>query len=276
MTARATLRDYAADVFSQNGEDGMIAEILRRLSISHGTCVEFGAHDGHTNSNTARLWRDLRWRAALVEADADRHALLTERIRGRDCVALLRTVTVDGHDRIDRILVDAGYPLDVDVLSIDIDGDDLAILRDLGDLRARVVICEYNPTMPWHIAIEGAPGTATGCSLGALVEAARGSGLEIVGVTATNALFVRSEDAGAFADLETSLAALATAENYCYVVTDYAGRATIVGALPYGFRPGRPRIDISIGRADVALRWTWRGLLRDAKRALRHLVRGRS
>lgn len=96
-----------------------------------------------------------------------------------------------------------------------------------------------------------------------------------MGATETNALFVRA-DASAFNDLETSLAAVATAANYTYVVTDYAGRAVIIGALPYGYRTGRPALGEASVRRNVSVRWTWRGIAREVLRVVRRVARGRS
>ena len=42
---------HAADVWSSTGNDGIIAEIFRRLGRSTGTFVEFGAWDGVHLSN---------------------------------------------------------------------------------------------------------------------------------------------------------------------------------------------------------------------------------
>jgi hypothetical protein len=47
-----SLSKYRKNYFSQNGEDGVLEEILSRLDIKSGWCVEFGAWDGKTFSNT--------------------------------------------------------------------------------------------------------------------------------------------------------------------------------------------------------------------------------
>src|SRR6185437_11729185 len=43
---------FAKTVTSQDGEDGVLAEIFARLKIERGWCVEFGAWDGKFHSNT--------------------------------------------------------------------------------------------------------------------------------------------------------------------------------------------------------------------------------
>lgn len=264
---------WHADVYSQGGEDGMIAEVLRRLGIDRGTCVEFGAHDGFTYSNTARLWHDGGWRAVLIEPDPARFRLLTSRAAGHDCRLVNGAVTPDGPGRLASILDGAGVDRDVDLISIDVDGDDLLLLRSLAPVRARIVVCEYNPTIPWHLDLEGEPDTATGCSLGALSSGAAAVGYTLVGVTPTNGIFVAETEAHLFDDLERDVAALARPQAYTYVITDYTGRAAVAGALPFRYRPGRPAFADAAVRDDVALRWTLRGAASGAKWKAGNVVR---
>ena len=42
------LLNYRSNIYSQNGEDGIISEILQRLNLDQRNlwCVEFGAWDG--------------------------------------------------------------------------------------------------------------------------------------------------------------------------------------------------------------------------------------
>ena len=48
---------YRKNFFSQNGEDGVISEILKRLNLKSKEkwCCEFGAWDGIHGSNTFNL-----------------------------------------------------------------------------------------------------------------------------------------------------------------------------------------------------------------------------
>lgn len=62
---------HRRDVNSQNGEDGVLAEILRRLGVRDGWVVEAGAWDGVHLSNTFALLDPAAgdFRALYVEAD---------------------------------------------------------------------------------------------------------------------------------------------------------------------------------------------------------------
>lgn len=70
------LDSYKENVFSQNGEDGVIGEMLIRLGIASESslqsprwCVEFGAWDGKHLSNTFALVKKHAWNAVYIEGD---------------------------------------------------------------------------------------------------------------------------------------------------------------------------------------------------------------
>lgn len=61
------LLDFKRNDFSQNGEDGIIEELFRRIGIEAKTCCEFGAWDGIYLSNCRRLI-DQGWQTLFIEA----------------------------------------------------------------------------------------------------------------------------------------------------------------------------------------------------------------
>ena len=62
---------FRSNVYSQNGEDGIIGEILRRLNIQKGTFIEFGAWDGVHFCNSRHLVEQ-GWDGIFIESDNDR------------------------------------------------------------------------------------------------------------------------------------------------------------------------------------------------------------
>ena len=230
---RARLSDFASNRYSQGGEDGMIAECLRRLRIEEpGVVVEYGAGDGLSCSNTAALWQG-GWQAVLVEASGHLIADLVCATAG-----YAQTVTVvealvrpSGGGSIDEILDRHGVG-EVDVMSIDIDGDDYWHLLGLRR-RPRLLLVEFNPTIPPHLDIQPrGPGNRMGVGILTLVRAAAQRGYTFVGASAANVFLVRTEDASWFEDLETDLAVLRPPEQFMYLATDYDGRVVPIGARP--------------------------------------------
>ena len=68
---------FKNNIYSQNGEDGVIQEVSRELNIDIGTCIEFGASRGKDNSNTYSLV-EKNWRALYIESDKNRFNDLIE------------------------------------------------------------------------------------------------------------------------------------------------------------------------------------------------------
>jgi hypothetical protein len=185
--------------FSQNGEDGVLVEILRRLGIDHGSFVEIGASSDE--ANCIFLCDVLNWGGLFVDAAPDGHARLEQKYRHRpDVGVVLARVT---RDNVDELLRDAGVPPDVTVLSVDIDGNDYWVWEGLQGFTPAVVVIEHNaaldprrclvqpytPDRPW----DGSD--FFGASLGAMQRLGRCKGYRLVAVdlTGTNAFFVRDE-----------------------------------------------------------------------------------
>src|SRR5262245_52590311 len=61
------LRSFEQSVHSQNGEDGIIREIFRRIGVKHRIFVEFGVETG-MECNCARLVRQERWSGVFLES----------------------------------------------------------------------------------------------------------------------------------------------------------------------------------------------------------------
>ena len=195
------LAEYQSNVHSQSGEDGIIAKILEVLPGRDKWCVEFGAWDGLYQSNTRHLIESAAYSAVLIEADRDKFLELQRNYaKFENVIPINEAVGFLPHDNLDDILSDTPIPRDFDLLSIDIDGNDYHVWKQVSAYRPKTVVVEFNPTIPTHIRFVQAadPAVNQGSSLLSFVELARDKGYELVCVLLCNAFFVRREDYAAF------------------------------------------------------------------------------
>jgi hypothetical protein len=231
------LTPYELRVFSQNGEDGVLAEILRRTGVSERFFVEFGVESGR-EGNCVYLADAAGWHGLFMEADDGMHGNLERKYAGQPEVQTVQAVVTP--ENIEQLFRQAGVPAEPDVLSIDVDGQDYWIWEAIQSYRPRVVIVEYNsaldprrrlvqprdPDLPWD-------GTDYfGTSLGALRSLAETKGYRLVHteLSGVNAFFVRA-DLGERAFPEPPDVALRGVPNYFQ--SGYRHPASAADSGPY-------------------------------------------
>lgn len=192
------LEQFAKNVYSQNGEDGIVEEILNRLGNSVELtrwCVEFGAWDGVYLSNTCNLIRNRGFSAVMIEGEPDRIKDLERHFPQPDVIKICSFVSLSGNNTLDSILAKTPIPREFDVLSIDIDGCDYWILDSLSEYSFLVLVIEFNPTIPNAISYVQQPDFSIkrGASAKSLVDLGSRKGLSLAAVTSCNLIFVRNE-----------------------------------------------------------------------------------
>jgi glycosyltransferase involved in cell wall biosynthesis len=203
----ANLTRYELKAFSQNGEDGVIAEILRRLGIPNGCFVEFGVESG-AEGNCVYLAEARSWEGLFIEGDADHFARLERRYRDRDLIATIHALV--GPHNINDLIQTAGFADRVDVLSIDIDGNDYWVWKAIDVITPSLVCIEYNAHVPvgetavqsFQSDLKWNGSSYYGASISALEDLGRHKGYQLVhtDLAGVNAFFVRADKAGAFGD----------------------------------------------------------------------------
>lgn len=140
---------YARNDYSQNGEDGILEEIYRRLGIKKGWFVEFGAWDGKHMSNTYSLLKK-GWNGVGIESDHDRTLELEEEFANfkSKTYAIEALIDVSGPRSLDNLLKKTALPKDFDLLSVDIDSYDWLIWRSFVKYDPKVVVIEINSSIP--------------------------------------------------------------------------------------------------------------------------------
>lgn len=190
------LLEHSHNVYSQAGEDGIIARSLEILPVRDRWCVEFGAWDGLHLSNTANLIMNGGYSAVLIEADKTKFEDLKRNYAKHKAVTPLNCfVGFGGDDGLDAILKATPIPNDFDFLAIDIDGSDYHVWHATQKYRPKLVCIEYNPTIPTEVSFvqERNPKIKHGSSLAALSDLGRQKGYELIAALPTNAIFVRGE-----------------------------------------------------------------------------------
>jgi hypothetical protein len=132
---------FLKNIYSQNGEDGVINEILNELQISDGTCIEFGASKGKDNSNTFSLV-EKGWSALYIESDKEKFVELTETTKNYPYVTLANKFVSSkkGLDDLNSIIFENNFDPNCVVLSIDIDSEDLRVWEVFKGTPSIVVI----------------------------------------------------------------------------------------------------------------------------------------
>jgi len=115
---------------SQNGEDGIIKAIFKKIDTTNKFCVEFGIH--RFEGNTIFLKRK-GWNCLWMDGGGNNEIIKKEFITA---------------ENINDILKKYNVPKELDLLSIDIDSNDYWVWKAIAYYSPRVVVIEYNATIP--------------------------------------------------------------------------------------------------------------------------------
>lgn len=162
------MQEYERKVYSQQGEDGIIARIFELIGTDSKYAVDIGAYDGRITSNVMNL-EDAGWKACKLEGgeiadtpEAQKNGVRKEWVTPENVVELFEKYEV---------------PDNFDFLSLDIDSIDYYVLRTLleADYKPRAMVTEYNgsygPVMPVVVRYPVEPGKLWGDYYGASLAA---------------------------------------------------------------------------------------------------------
>lgn len=199
------LEQYGYKVYSQNDEDGIIQEIFDRIGTTNRSFVEFGVQNGLESNCHYLLHKG--WNGLFIEGDEK--ACDEIRVKFRPVIdngKLHLTNAYINRDNINELIGDT-YTGDIDLLSIDIDGNDYHVWKAIDIVNPRVVIIEYNgkfsPDVEWIMAyyehhVWRGGSDWHGASLKSLEILGRQKGYQLVGtnLSGANAFFVRNDLTG--------------------------------------------------------------------------------
>lgn len=240
---------FARDVHSQCGEDGIIEAILDRLPEKDRWAVEFGAWDGVTLSNTAAL-EEAGYTRILIEADRRSYETLRRKFAPHPVTRPIHAVVGwEPPNTLDDLLAATPIPVDFDVLSIDIDGNDYHVWAAVTSCRPKIVVIEFNPTIRNGIDYVQDPdvGIRRGCSISSLVRLGRTKDYELAAATEYNAIFVRSDLFGHLGLVDNSVDRLRTDTSWqSEIFFGFDGHALISGGRGLEWHGTELRRDIRL------------------------------
>ena len=238
------LLKFGYRVYSQGDEDGILRELFRRIGEGNRTFVELGTGSGLENNTLFLLSQG--WSGVWIEGSARKVASAKKTLSAFVAQEQLRIaehfITAAS---IDKTIATLHSKSELDLLSIDLDGNDYYILDAIRSVSPRVIVAEYNAKFPadifWVVQYNEAhhwdSSDYFGASLKALEDllAARGYALVGCSVLGTNAYFVRKDLVA-----DPPFCSPFTSENH-YEPARYFLHPVFESGFPTGFGPFRTK-----------------------------------
>ncbi len=204
---RTLLRQSEFSVYSQNGEDGILLALFSLLGATDHRFIEFGIGNP-LESNTTNLALNFGWSGMLIDFGPQQVAAaekLYSECENPGRVRVVRSLITP--QNINEVFASNGFEGEIDLLSLDIDGNDYWVWEAIQVVQPRVVVIEYNacfgPTATCSTVYDERfdryaqheLGWYHGASLGAMAKLGRAKGYVLAGCDSTgfNAFFVRDD-----------------------------------------------------------------------------------
>lgn len=245
------LSKFSSNAYSQHGEDGILHAIFEFIGIEHNRCMEFGAWDGLQMSNTAELWKEKAWKAILAESDPVKFQQLQLNTSGKDIELHNCRIVPEGENSVDVILM--GRKLDL--ISIDVDGDDW-IIWDAMETRPRVVVIEYNASIPIPVVLAQTSGEYFGASAEAMIEIGFNKLYTLVCMTDSNCIFIRNDLLHFLSEFELDPIKLFPTKFLTYTVSAFDGRIGLTrNESAWGKFKCPPEVQIQLAKGTLFSPW---------------------
>ncbi len=150
-----SFKDVGFKVHSEFEEDGILLYIFSIIGTTNKRVVEICAGDG-INCNAANLIINHGWEGLLF--DGEKHSIEkgTEFYSKNPSTFLHPPLLIHAwltKDNINNLILENGFSGEIDLLSMDIDGNDYYMMDSINEIRPRVIICETQNVIPSHLAL---------------------------------------------------------------------------------------------------------------------------
>lgn len=199
---------FEFNVYSQNGEDGILLHILSKIGIHNYSIIEFGGSDG-MQCNSANLLLNFGWNALLIEGSESKviKGKKYYNDKGISSEQLKFINSFITKENINSLFEKNNFTGEIDILSIDIDGNDYHVWEAINVVNPRIVVVEYNAafgsekkiTIPYksNFTLKSIEKTGFyfGVSLAALEILGNNKGYSLIGTDSfgVNAFFIRND-----------------------------------------------------------------------------------
>tara|TARA_B110000483_G_C18136855_1_gene519838 strand:- start:316 stop:1191 length:876 start_codon:yes stop_codon:yes gene_type:complete len=136
------INDYEFKAFSQWGEDGIIDYLVSNIDIKNKTFIEFGV-EHYEEANTKFLLLNKNWSGLIIDSSSDNINLIkkSELYWKYSLEVICEFIT---KENINNIIQSSTLKKEVGILSIDIDGNDYWVWKEINVIEPSIVIIEYN------------------------------------------------------------------------------------------------------------------------------------
>ncbi len=202
MENELCLESYGYKTYSQNDEDGIIEEIFHRIGCRTRIFTEFGVEDGLESNCHLLLHKG--WSGLWIEGNQKSYRDILYKFHPvirQDRLKVIQAFITK--ENINDLIRSAGISGEIDLLSIDVDGNDYYIWEAVSVINPMVVVIEYNGKFPpdtdWKMAYNSnhiwAGTDWHGAGLKALERLGEKKNYQLVGTSlnGVNAFFVRKE-----------------------------------------------------------------------------------
>ena len=136
------LENTEIKIFSQNGEDGIIDFINYSLRINNPNFIEIGVGD-YSEANTRYLYEKYYSKGLIVDNIDNFYEKVKKNINLWKGDLRISNASVTSENINDILAGNCNY--EIDLFSLDIDGIDYWVLKELKPQISKIFIAEYNP-----------------------------------------------------------------------------------------------------------------------------------
>ncbi len=152
LDQKTAFKNAEFKIYSKHGGDGILAYIFSKIGATNRTFVEMGVEDGR-ECNTSNLSLNFGWKGLMVDANEEwiesAKNFFKEKLGSRASNVKMAACFITA-ENINQLLANNECKGEVDMLSIDIDGNDYWAWRAINTINPRVVVLEYNSAFGYH------------------------------------------------------------------------------------------------------------------------------